>query len=758
MIRNKILFISACFLLGFLSILSQIVFFRELLSVFYGNELCLGILLCVWLLWVGLGSKLGNTISNSNISLLKNLSFWYFLLAIFSILTILIIRYSRIILNTLPGEIIGLMPILGFTLFALLPLCLILGILFVLNSRVWVFESKQDFLVTKVYLWESLGAGIGGLLGSLVLIPNLSNYTIQSWLFIAVLFFSFLLIKGLGKKVRIFFIILLGVLVIKIGGVDTHLEGFALNKLWRGLPIVKSVDSKYGNLAILKTAEQTSFYENGLILFSYPDEFSSEEAVLYAIAEHPDPRKLLLIGGGVGGTLTQALKYKDLKIDYVELDPKIVELGKVFLPASDVKSLENKRIRIIYRDGRLYVREKSEQRKEKYDLVILNLPDPYNAQLNRFYTKEFFILVKKLLSRGGIFCFRASSAENYLSPEQALYISSLYRTLSSEFKFVIVLPGSNNIFLASQSNDLTYDWREIVKSLKKKNIQATYVNEHFLSDRLSTERIEYLQSNINSYRGKINYDLKPISYFYNTVLWSAQLKSFEKPLFNILAKLNSAWFFLSGLIISFSFLIFLLRGKNFLPGLSLYTIFLVGFSSITFEISLLLTYQIFYGYIYSQVGLFLTLFMLGLFGGALYISRKKIRADFKTLTRLQFIQVLLFFFFLFFLFYIDRFYISPKLLELILGGMILFSGIIGGAEFTCANQLYIENKGIKRVGTGYAIDLFGSALSAILASVILIPLLGITLTLWLLFLLNLILLGFLFLSSTRAINAQLQYF
>ena len=148
MIRNKILFLSACFLLGFVSILSQIVFFRELLSVFYGNELCLGILLCVWLLWVGLGSKLGNAISNSNISLLKNLSFWYFLLAIFSILTILIIRYSRIILNTLPGEIIGLMPILGLTLFALFPLCLILGILFVLNSRVWVFESRQDFLVT----------------------------------------------------------------------------------------------------------------------------------------------------------------------------------------------------------------------------------------------------------------------------------------------------------------------------------------------------------------------------------------------------------------------------------------------------------------------------------------------------------------------------------------------------------------------------------------------------------------------------------
>jgi len=704
-----------------------------------------------------LGSRLGNSISISKLSILKNLAFWYFLLALFSILAILGIRYSRIILNTLPGEIIGFLPMLGFTLLMLGPLCLILGILFVLNSTVWTFNSKQNFLVTKVYLWESLGAGLGGLLGSLVLIPKLSNFSIQSWLFMALLFFSVLLWKDLGKRRKIFFssLVLLLVLAFKIGRLDTYLENESLSRLWRGLPIIKSVDSIYGNLAIFKTREQTSFYENGLLLFSYPDEFSSEEAVLYTIAEHPEPKKLLLIGGGVGGALTQALKYKELKIDYVELDPKIVELGKSFLPASEVKSLEDERVKIIHMDGRLLVREKYEEGGEQYDLVILNLPDPYNAQLNRFYTKEFFRLVRDLLSDSGIFSFRVSSAENYLSPEHALYISSIYRTLLSEFENVTVLPGSNNIFLASQVDNLTNDWIQIVESLKKKNIQTTFINEHFLSNRLSPQRIEYLLRTIDSFKGKVNYDLKPISYFYNAVLWSAQLKSFEKPLFIFLSKLNPTWFFVLGFLISFSFLFLIFQGKNLFPGLSLYTVFLAGFSSIAFEISLLLTYQVFYGYIYSQIGIFLTLFMLGLFAGALYIARKKVRADFKTLTRLQFLQVLLFFFFLIFLSYINRFYLNPKLLELILGGMIFFSGFIGGAEFTCANQLYIENKGIKKVGTGYAIDLFGSALSSILVAAILIPLLGIPLTLWLLFLLNLILLSFLFLSFLRAKTAQL---
>ena len=728
MTRTKILFILACILLGFASILSQIILFRELLAVFYGNELCLGILLCVWLLWVGLGSKLGNVISVSKASLLKNISFWYLLLAVFSILTIIAIRYTRIALNVLPSEIIGFVPMLVFTFFTLGPLCLILGILFVLNSTVWHLDSKSGLMVTKVYLWESLGAGLGGFLGSLVLIPNLSNFSTQSWLFMVLFLFSILLLVSFskGKKILFFFVAILVILAFKIGRLDTYLEGKSLSKLWRGQPVVKSVDSIYGNLVVLKNKEQISLYENGLLLFSHPDEFSSEEAVLYALAEHPGPKRLLLIGGGVGGALSQALKDKDLRIDYVELDPKIIQLGEGFLPEPEVRALENVRVTIIHKDGRLFVRQKAEEGKELYDLIVLNLPDPYNAQLNRFYTKEFFGLVKKLLSQDGSFSFRATSSENYLNQEQASYISSLYHTLSSEFKSVIVLPGSNNIFLASQGENLTYDWMKISESLKKKNIQTTYINEHFLSNRLSPERIEYLLGILKSVKGKINYDLKPISYFYNTVLWSTQLRSFEKPVFSFLAKLDLLWYFLIGSVLSFSFLFLIIRREKIVSGLSLYAIFIAGFSSIIFEISIILIYQVFYGYVYARIGLFLTLFMLGLFAGALYIDGKKGKTGLRNLTWLQMLQLILIAFFLLLISNFFRSWLNPYFLELILGGMIFFSGFIGGAIFTCANQLYLNAKRNQKAGTGYAVDLFGSAFSSILISAIFIPLLGIS--------------------------------
>jgi spermidine synthase len=611
--------------------------------------------------------------------------------------------------------------------------------------------------VTKVYLWESLGAGVGGFLGSLVLIPYLSNFSIQSWLFIVLLLFSGLLLISFPNRGKRFFwlSVIFVVLAFKVGKLDSYLEVKSLNMLWRGQPVVKSVDSIYGNLVVLKNKEQISLYENGLLLFSYPDEFSSEEAVLFALAEHPEPKRLLLIGGGAGGALSQALKYKDLKIDYVELDPKIIELGKSFLPEAEVSALENDRVTIIHKDGRLFVRQKAEEGKELYDLIVLNLPDPYNAQLNRFYTEEFFSLVKKILSQDGIFSFRATSSENYLNQEQASYISSLYRTLSSEFKSVIILPGSNNIFLASQGENLTYDWTKLSESLKRRNIQTTYINEHFLSNRLSPERIEYLLGIIKSIKGQINYDLKPISYFYNTVLWSTQLKSFEKPAFSFLVKIKPLWYFLIVSVLSFSFLFLIIRQREFISSLSLYAIFIAGFSSIIFEVSIILIYQIFYGYVYAKIGLFLTLFMLGLFAGALYIDRKKWITGMKNLSWLQMLQLVLIAFFLLLISSFFRSWLRPEFLEVILGGIIFFSGFIGGAIFTCANLLYLQTRQEKKAGTGYAVDLFGSAFSAILISGIFIPLLGISSILWLIFLLNFILWGFVYLSSFRTKTERL---
>jgi spermidine synthase len=94
---------------------------------------------------------------------------------------------------------------------------------------------------------------------------------------------------------------------------------------------VGSRDSIYGNLAVIETGNIRSIYDNGVILASAPDENAAEEAVHYALLEHPAPRQILLIGGGVNGSIAQALKHPTVeRIDYAELDPALIDLARQF--------------------------------------------------------------------------------------------------------------------------------------------------------------------------------------------------------------------------------------------------------------------------------------------------------------------------------------------------------------------------------------------------------------------------------------------
>jgi spermidine synthase len=763
---DKFRFLLACLILGFSAMVSQIVLFRETLVCFYGNELSLGAILFVWLFWVGVGSRLGNRLYPGPNDPTKKgeknrshriLFYWYFASAFVLILTFMGIRFSRIILGTMPGEIVGFIPMLFFTFIIMFPLCLLWGIIFVLNSRLWEFEKLHSFLVNKVYLWESLGAGLGGLLATLVLIPQLSNFNIIIFLSILNLFLSALLLAEIShrlKTVSVWLGVIILIFIFFSLRIDKVLDDFSLSKAWRNLPIIHSEDSVYGNISVMKTSEQVTFYENGLLLFSYPDEYSAEEAVLFALSQNPEGKRLLLIGGGLGGVLSLVQRFKGLMVDYVELDPKLISMGKRFLPEAEIKSINE--TNVICSDGRLFVKKISKNRKDLYDIIILNLPDPFTAQINRFYTYEFFQMVKRVLKEDGVFSFRVSSQVNYINKEQALYLSSLYRTLKLNFDEVKALPGGNAIFLASAQRELTDSWQKISSNLEAKGIQAKYVSKNYLPDRLSKERIESLYAAMNLMNGKVNYDFLPICYFYNTILWSTQFKSLEKPIFLFLIKVKEIWFILIPSLILFFILSFLYKKRDRFSYLALSAIFMVGFSSILLEIFVLLSFQIFYGYIYSQIGLILTSFMLGLALGAFLTEMKisKGKMDLRWLSWIQFMQVLLSLLFLLLITYFSQKMVADFWMVLSFYLLMALSGTIGGMGFVCANYLYLSSRRGKGVGTGYSIDLFGSAVSSILVSGIFLPLLGIPLSLLMAVLMNLVLF-IIIMSSTLNVYSKI---
>ncbi|MFQ6002189.1 MAG: hypothetical protein ACE5KJ_00400, partial [Candidatus Zixiibacteriota bacterium] len=215
---------------------SQIVLFREMMVTFYGNELSFGVMLFVWLFWEGVGAFWGNKIAESN---LKTLSFCYLAISLLVLLTVIAVRHSKLILGTAPAEIVGFLPMLLFSFLGMSVFCFLLGITFVLNAKSWRFDQSLVFLVNRVYLWESLGTGLGGFIATFILIPNLSNFQIVVILFfLNLLLFALLLTKDFRNlsKIVIWALTLLVLIGFKGIKVDDNLDHFSLSKIWKGLP------------------------------------------------------------------------------------------------------------------------------------------------------------------------------------------------------------------------------------------------------------------------------------------------------------------------------------------------------------------------------------------------------------------------------------------------------------------------------------------------------------------------------------------
>ena len=678
------------FLLGFLAASFQVLLAREFSAHFYGNEMSFGFVLAAWLLWGGLGSLLasrgivpGRTLVGLYYLVLGVLPFSFFAL-----------RFSRFILGTLPGELTGIAPMLTFALILTFFINFPLGAAFVLNV------GAASGNIARVYLWESAGAAAGGLVVSLLFVPFLSNWkaaAILGWLSAIFIFFTFGRKRG-KAALAIVTGFMLGIFLFDIPSQAIF---------WKPFVLVKSKDSRHGKLQVIRTGEQVTLYNNGLQAYSYPDPAAAEEAVHFACLQHPGARTVLLIGGGAGGSLEEILKYPAAKVDYVELDAEIIRLSEEFLPPDGQAALKSPRVRIFFMDGRRFL----EKSNKTYDLVILNLPEPATAQVNRFYTLEFFRAVRRKLNPQGVFSFRVPSAENYISPELRKFLSTLSVTLSGVFVETAVVPGDTNIFLASES-PLSIEVSDLSQKIRALRLQTRYVTPEMLPARLNPIRVARLKDAIDAGPGLINSDLSPICYFFNSVLWSTQFKSLESRVLAFLAGIRRFWLLDVPLLVFIIALLFF-RMRNRDSSYFLVPLGVLGLTTIACEIMIIIWFQSLFGYIYQRIAILLTSFMAGLALGALRGSKRK-AARYPHVIILQSCLLLI----------VMALRISSRVAppEVFFFAVLFLLGLLGGDLFIVTNRIFVKNKA--QAGLGYGWDLIGSFIGAVCLSSILIPLAG----------------------------------
>ena len=740
---KKALYVSIIFA-GFTAMAGQIIFIREFLASFSSDELSVGLILASWLITGAIGSFLLGKFSDK----IKPgyLVFWLCQISLIFILPlgILYTRCARQVLQFNAGEIIPFHIVSLLSFLILLPLCAILGFMFSLSCSLYQSQKKSGAAsISRVYALESFGSMAGGLLISFLLVRLLSNLQIISVLCFLNAAAGLFLILSL-KKIKPLHVIVNVLLIIILifswllngwGRLDTYL----LSKQWPGYKILASKNSIYGNALALEREGATSFFENGMRLFTVPEKRTSEEAVHFILLEHPAPLEVLLIGGGVGGLLDEILKHPIRQVDYVELDPMIVKMSDKLLTPEYSAVLRNPKVSVVNADGRYFIKRPG----KKYDCIIVHLGDPYTAQLNRFYTYEFFREAASRLKEKGIISFYLNASENYISVDMGNFLRSIYATMKMVFPEIKVFPGDSAYFLASNSKGtLTYDYNLLMQMAKKRSLDLKYVREYYLFSRLSTQKVAYFEQLLSEDKNiKINYDFRPSAYYYGIISWAARFKG---SLFSgILKSVDERiiWTVLSFFVAIFIFL----RRISLRKPLALISVGVAGFSQSAIQVVLLFSFQIIYGYLFYKLGILFTFFMAGLAAASWWVGKKinKIKSGLRPIMAVQLgIGV----FSLIIPIVLHCFSSSNGQLGIWFGANIFFpalslvSGLLGGLLFSLSNKIYLDASGSKEYGSvaglTYGFDLLGSCLGSALSAVFFIPILGIDKSCLILALLN----------------------
>ncbi len=713
------------FWLGVNAVVGQVLLLRELVTIFYGNELAYAMILASWLVWVSVGSFLGGRFLFRRLRPTTALRLGLWLVGVFLPLTVAGVRAVPRMLGVSAGTLIGPGPI-GVAVFsAVAPLAFCFGAWFPSVCR---YAGSTGSTVRRVYFWEAVGSAVGGVAVTLVLIPILSAFGVA----VIAAAGDILAAGRVGGRRGPVEVVIAGLLILLIPTGATRRVDFQSRRWQYGaLPVVAVKDSLYGNLVLVRRGEEFTLYENGLLSYATGDRLGAEERAHFALLAHPDPRRVLLIGGGVGGLLAEVLKHPVERVDYVELDPAVISFSREHLPPAQTAPLRDPRTRVHVIDGRLLVKRGA----DPYDVIIVALPDPYTALLNRYYSLEFFREAHRLLVPGGVLSLAVSSSENYVGPETRALLRSLTTTLRSVFRKVLSIPGDTQYFLATDAErGVSRDPEALARRLRQRGIRSLFITPETLPIRLNAWRIAQVDALLRG-PGLLNTDLRPIAYLYDILAWTTRFSTG----FSHFIRRVRMWGIWPVAAAPLALLAFgwvtvrrtdPLAARDRLIGLSIMT---TGFSEIIFQILVIMAFQSLYGYAYHKIGVIIAAFMAGLALGVAAARRVSARGSAGIIGMYRRVQAGVCLYPLslplcFLLFgEADRVFSAAWLFSGVFASLPVLAGLLGGIQYPLALELMSAGTGgrVSSASRLYALDVLGAAAGALVTGAILIPLWGI---------------------------------
>jgi spermidine synthase len=529
------------------------------------------------------------------------------------------------------------------------------------------------------------------------------------------------------------------------------------------------VDSRYQNITLARREDEFTVFLDGLAAMSFPNPTALAVDAHFVLCEAKEVRRVLLLGGGLEGLLSEMLRHPVERLDYVTLDPKLVALVRPHLEEAERAALADPRVRVHYDDGRHFLITLGQEGPDGpdknaaphpdplppkegegiqaddaagYDLIYMDIPEPSSILLNRFYTEEFFELVRKRLAPEGLFAFRLTASPSYFTETRRDYLGSIYEALGRSLPCRLATWGETTYILASASPGVfTTDGAELARRYQSRRVRSGRFQPLWFegaTDMLTPANLDKIRVEISLARTPPNTDGLPRAYLYNLILWDRIVSGREHSPFEYLDRVNlprallaAAGAFVLWLAFSLGVL-----GRSRVESATLFSVATTGLASMSLELVLLVTFQSLYGYVYVRVGIIVGVFMLGLVIGSLVMRRQARRrpdlgpgtlaaldvaiAGFCVLVPAVFLLL-------------NRLTSAGQFtwaVEWCILTLVLMSGVLGGGIIPLsANLVEREGKETGRTaGSVDAADHVGACIGALVTGVVLIPAIGIPLT------------------------------
>lgn len=722
----------------------QLVLLRELLVIFHGNDLVIGIILANWLAAEALGAFfVGKRIEGA-----RDRVAWFIalstLVALSGPLSLYLVYSVRDLFGVLPGVGMGTSLILYASLLIVLLPSLLHGALFIFACKLGAQladASAKDAVegsaaVGRVYVWETIGHVVGAAAATFLLIPlfNALAIVLCTGILTLIATAGLVTLPGLaqrGRALAALAIVLIPLGYLLVGDGANRLHQQAIARQWPGQKVIHHQHSFYGNVAVIERGGEYTFLSDGLPVLTSPtpDIVRVEDFVHFAMLAHPSPEYVAILSGGAGGVIGQILQYPTVtRVDYAELDPLLIDLVRRFPTAETEAELTDPRVHTLHVDGRRFLMGTS----QRYDLILVGAPNPANLQLNRLFTAEFATLARGRLRDGGILVLSLPGSLTYLSHELRNLNAVIINTLAGAFPYVRVIPGDYNILLASTSPTITtFDAALLYSRLRERQLSLRLFTRPYLELRLDPNWLDWFSTSLEGATQEVNRDFRPKGFFYSLALWNALFSPYMRPFFSQLEGLGLL--FPAALIAAVTTLLATVgrRTARLRQWAIPYSIATTGFAGMVLDLLLIFSFQALFGFVLQWVGLLVAAFMGGVALGGLVMSRALARvSDGRALfIRLE-LSVALFALLLPLATLAVAPHVGDPTVSALTQALFLLlscgAGALVGLQFPLANRICLASSPdlSRTAGLVYSADLAGGWSGGIVAAVVMLPVLG----------------------------------